>query len=128
VVGPSITRVAHLPKLTSEPTEKAINCQARDILMFLTTHDIYSIYSMMTVSLSTQPELLDLRIFTLVGLLYSEQLLLFELQLLVHTLALIKAARTLDGNKVMSRERKRSSNNFSNRNQSTETSSPMNKC
>ena len=83
---------------------------------------------MMAVSLSTQPELLDLRIFALVGLLYSEQLLLFELQLLVHTLALIKAARTLDGNKVMSRERKRTSNNFSNRNQSTETSSPMNKC
>lgn len=83
---------------------------------------------MMAVSLSTQPELLDLRIFALVGLLYSEQLLLFELQLLVHTLALIKAARTLDDNKVMSRERKRSSNNFSNRNQSTETSSPMNKC
>lgn len=83
---------------------------------------------MMRVSLSTQPELLDLRIFALVSLLYSEQLLLFGLQLLVHTLALIKAARTLDNNKVIGRERKRTSNKFSNRNQSTETSSLMNKC
>lgn len=80
---------------------------------------------MMRVSLSTQPELLDLRIFALVGLLYSEQLLLFGLQLLVHILALTKAARTLDDNKVISRERKRTSNKFSNKNQSTETSSPI---
>ena len=100
MVGPSITRVAHLPELNSEPTRKAIDQYLQCNVLVL---------SIVTVSLSIQPELLDLRILVLVGLLHSQQLLL---QLFVHTLAPIKVGGTLDDNKVASRDEREAVTNL----------------